>query len=60
MAKQIPEEAETVHLLGTELRDNIAAVITRIIPNIQWKQLSRLVAEFEVELSNLNDIQENE
>lgn len=47
-------------VLGTELRDAIAASITRCLPNIKWKELTRLVNEFEVELSNLNTLQENE
>lgn len=51
------EEKEEQHLLGSELRDAIAASITRCQPNVQWKALSRLVNEVEVELKHWRELQ---
>lgn len=51
------KEEEPKFVLGSELRDSIAVTITRIVPNIQYKQLTRLVSEFEVDLERLNELQ---
>lgn len=57
-ANNIQEQESFV--LGSELRDAIARPISRVIPNIQFKQMSRLVSEFEIEIANLNELQQAE
>lgn len=52
------KDEEEQFMLGTELRDAIAKIIVRSQPNIQWKNLARLVNEFEVELDNLYNIEQ--
>lgn len=39
---------------------NLISVITQVLPNIKWKDLSRLVAQLEIELPNLRELQEAE
>lgn len=56
MPKHIDENDEPKFLLGSEFRDAVGSVITRVIPNIQHKQLIRLVAEFTVEIDHLHEL----
>lgn len=51
------DEKDPELLLGSELRDAIARILTRVQPNIKFKELTRLVTEFEIELDNLVEIE---
>lgn len=57
MAEQIKESKP---VFQNKTRDLIAASIVRVQKNIKWSDLSRMVAEFEVELKNLREMQEKE
>lgn len=45
---------------NNDFKINLISVITQVLPNIKWKDLSRLVAQLEVELPNLRELQEAE
>lgn len=53
------EEKTEEFMLGTELRDAIARSVVRVLPNIKWKDLARMVSEFEVELDTLHQLSQN-
>ena len=40
-----------------KFKSTLVGVITAIMPNIKWKDLSRLIAQLEVELPNLRELQ---
>lgn len=60
MAENKISTNENKHVLGSELRDAIARIITRVQPNVQFEVLTRLVDEFEVEIKGLHETQEQE
>jgi hypothetical protein len=44
----------------SKTRDAIAKSVTNVLPNIKWTDLSRLIAELEIELKALRDLQVEE
>lgn len=54
------EENQPQHVLGSELRDTIAATITRVLPSAQFNKVSRLVGEVEMQLGYWKELQDGE